>query len=165
MRNQKGNILVISIIFIAMILIIFIFVLGIFVSHINSILYNLKLDMYSMNRSAIISVNKNKANIDYFSYDKKSYQNEFTKVLKQNYKLKEDLTNPEKLITSIKIKEYTIYEKGKKDNYTNKKCDDRVIHTVLEVKIKPIILASFFEDIFTFTIHEDVNINLMKVER
>ncbi|MBQ8207087.1 MAG: hypothetical protein IJZ77_06450, partial [Bacilli bacterium] len=106
--------------------------------------------------------NKNIANIDYFSYNKKDYEKEFIKLLKQNYDLDDDLRNPEKLITSVEVKEYTIYESGKKDSYTNKRCDDRVIHTVLKIKVKPIILRSFFENIFTFTVHEDVNMNMMK---
>jgi len=35
----------------------------------------------------------------------------------------------------------------------------RVIHTVVEVKVTPIIMREFLEDIFTFEVHEDVNLN------
>ena len=159
--NQKGNVLIISVIFISIAIIIFTFTIAVFTSHINSILYNLKLDMYSMNRSAIIAVNKNTANIDYFSYDENSYKDEFVKLLKTNYELDESLSNLEKLITSIEIIEYDIYEKRQKDSYTGERCENRVIHTILRVKVKPIILRNVLEDIFVFTVHEDVNLNMM----
>lgn len=163
MNNEKGNVFITSIIFIAIIILIFTFVIAIFVSHINSILYNIKLDMYSMNKSAIISVNKNTANIDYFSFDADVYEKEFLKLLKENYDLNDELENEKKLISSVEIEEYDIYEEGQEDAFTKKRCDNRVIHTVLKIKIKPIIMKNLFEDIFIFTVHEDVNMNMMKV--
>lgn len=157
--NKNGDILMIVLIFIMIAFVIFTFIISVFMSHINSILYNLKLDMYTLNRSAIIAVNKNKANIDEFSYNAKAYKEEFVRGLKADYELDDNLRNENKLITSIDIEEYEIYEKREKDNYTGDRCDDRVIHTVLKVKVKPIILKSVLEDIFIFTVHEDVNLN------
>ena len=164
MKNQNGNVLTIGLIFVAIAIIIFMFVIAVFMSHINSILYNIKLDMYSMNKIAIIAVNKNKANIDNFSYNKNVYKEEFIKLLKSNYNLDDNLKNDDKLITKIDIVEYEIYEDKKKDSYTGKKADGRVIHTVLKVKVKPIILKSVLEDIFVFDVHEDVSLNLYTKE-
>ena len=87
------------------------------------------------------------------------------KFLKSNYELDENLSNDKKLITSVEIEEYTIYEKGNRDLYTNKMYDTRTIHTVLSVKIRPIILKNYLEDIFVFTVHEDVALSSMKTER
>ena len=101
------------------------------------------------------------ANIDYFSYDENSYKDEFVKLLKTNYELDESLSNSEKLITSIEIIEYDVYEKRQKDSYTRERCENRVIHTILRVKVKPIILRNVLEDIFVFTVHEDINLNMM----
>ena len=50
------------------------------------------------------------------------------------------------------------------DNFNNQKCDDNTIHTVITVKIKPIILKKELENIFTFKIHEDVNLNMAKIK-
>lgn len=160
-KKDKGNILIIGLVFIAIALVIFTFVIAIFMSHINSILYNVKLDMYSMNRSAVIAVNKNVANMDFFTYNKDTYKNEFVNLLKDTYELDEDFSNNSKLITKVEIKEYEIYSKNKIDKFTNKRCDDRTIHTVLKVKIKPIILKDILEKIFVFTVHEDVNLNMV----
>ena len=146
-------------------MIIVVFAFSVFVSHINSVLYNLKIDMYALNRSAIIAVNKGKTSIDDFSYDLKTYKKEFVSGLKQNYSLNESLENNEKRISKIEILEYEILEEDKKDSYTNKRCDSRVLHTVIEVKIRPIVFVKFFEEIFVFTIHEDVALNSLKTMR
>lgn len=161
---KKGNVLIISVIFIAICIVIILFIATFFMSHVNSILYNLKLEMYSINKSAVIAVNKNKTSIDDFSYNKKSYREYFENAIKTSYDLDENFENNNKLISNVRILEYEIYEKGTKDRTTGEICDDRVIHTVLKVKIKPIIMRSVFEDIFAFEIHEDVNLNMMNVE-
>lgn len=161
---KKGNVLIISVIFIAICIVIILFIATFFMSHVNSILYNLKLEMYSINKSAVIAVNKNKTSIDDFSYNKKSYREYFENAIKTSYDLDENFENNNKLISNVRILEYEIYEKGSKDRTNGEICDDRVIHTVLKVKIKPIIMRSVFEDIFAFEIHEDVNLNMMNVE-
>lgn len=157
---KKGNVLILSMIFIAICIVIILFIATIFMSHVNSELYHLKLEMYSINKSAIMAVNKNRTSMDDFSYHTKTYRTHFEKALKESFHLNSQMENKEALIESIKIIEYDIFEKGKKDTFSKEKCDDRVIHTVIEAKIKPIIMQSFFERIFTFTIHEDVNLNL-----
>lgn len=163
-KKENGEILSISMIFIGITITIFMFLLAIFMSHVNSVLYNFKVDMYSLNRSAIISINKYETSIDDFSYNKEAYKNEFIKGLKKNYDLDENLENTSKLISKIEIIDYEIYEDNAKDTYTNKKCTGRVIHTVMKIKVKPIILKSVLENIFTFTIHEDVSLNSMNAE-
>lgn len=159
--SKKGNVLIIGVIFIAIAIVIFAFIIAVFMSHINSVLYSIKLDMYSMNKSAVIAVNKNIANTDKFSYNKDAYKKEFMKLLIENYKLDDNFSNEDKLITHISVEEYEVYNKNKKDSFTKKRCDDRTIHTVIKVKIKPIILKEFLENIFCFTIHEDVNLNMV----
>ena len=163
-KRNNGEVLTISIIFIAIAVTIFMFILAIFMSHINTVLYNLKIDMYTLNKSAIIAINKGKTSIDNFSYNEKVYKNEFIKGLKMNYELDENLENQRKLINRIEIIEYKIYEDNKKDLYTGKKCDGRTLHTVIKVKIQPIILKEFLEEIFIFEIHEDVALNSMIME-
>lgn len=160
---ERGNTLIIATIFMAIILTILIFAVVIFMSHVNNTLYNVKLDMYSIARSGIISVNKNQANVGNFKYDTKTYKKEFEKSLKENYKLNEEFENEEKLISKIKIVEYKIYKKGEKDNFTKSRADDRTLHIVLEVKLRPIIFRKPLEKIFIFKIHEDVNLNVVNL--
>lgn len=161
--NKKGNTFIFSIILIAMTLTILLFIIIIFMSEVNSLLYNVKLDMYSINKSAIISVNKGITSREKFSYDDEEYKKYFEKMLVANYSLDENLSNDDGIVQKVEILEYNIYQKGKKDNYTKLKVKDTTIHSVIKVKIKPIILENMLEKVFTFEIHEDVILNELKV--
>lgn len=160
---KDGNILIIGVIFVAIFIVILLFISAVFMSHVNSILYNFKLEMYSINKSAIVAVNKYATSLEDFSYNKKEYKKYFEKVIKENYDLDNNFKNNDKLISKIEIKEYEILEKGEKDTYTGEKLSSRVIHSVIEVKIKPIIMKEVFEKFFTFEIHEDVSLNNQRV--
>lgn len=164
MINNKGNTLIIGIIFVALIITILFFVCAVFVGETNSILYNIKLDMYSINKSAIVSVNKGitsrSKNID---YDKNEYLKFFKDMIKKNYGLDESLSNQGGLIQKVDIVDYEIYKKGKKDLYTNEKLQDVTIHSVIKVKIKPVIFEDLLRDKFVFEIHEDVAMNMVEV--
>lgn len=165
LKRENGEILTISILVIAIAITIFIFVLAIFMSHVNTVLYNFKIDMYTLNKSAIISINKGTTSIDDFLYNKSVYKNEFIEGLKRNYDLDENLENKDKLISKVEIIEYDILGDQKRDSYTGKRNNGRTLHSVIQLRIKPIILSDYFEEIFSFTIHEDVALNSMIIER
>ena len=158
-KKNSGNAFMISIIFILLILVIFIFICVIFASEMGSIAYNIKLDMYSFNKSAIISVNKSSTSRGEFSYEKEDYKKYFVDLLKKNYDLNDDLKNNDGIVKEVKIKEYEIIKKGKKDKYIDKKVNDMTIHSVIQVRIKPFFQMDFLEKICTFDIHEDVVLN------
>lgn len=161
--NKNGNVLIFSTFFVAGILVIFLFIMLIFVSEVNSLLYNIKLDMYSINKSAIISVNKGITSRKKFSYDEITYKNYFEKMLIANYSLNKNLENSDGIVQRVKIIQYDIYNSGTKDRYTNNKVNNTTIHSVIEVKIKPIILENLLAELFTFEIHEDVALNMVEI--
>lgn len=163
MKSQKGNVLICATIFIAIALVIFTFSIIIFMSQVTNLMYNLKTDMYLMNRAAIIAVNRNMGNKDVFSYDEKSYKNVFEEMLKLNYKLDSNFRNINGIVEEIEVVDYKIYKKGSTDLFLNKKCSNDIIHTVLKVKIRPIILKEFLEEFFVFEVHEDVVMNGVKM--
>ena len=160
---KKGNVLIVTIFIIAIFVIILLFIATLFMNHVNSILYTFKLEMYSINKSAIFAVNKGRTSIDDFSYNKNVYKKYFEDEIKRQYDLNKEFKNKDKLISSVKVEEYDIFSKGEKDTYTNKKCENQLIHTVIKLKIKPIIMSSILENIFTFEIHEDVNLNELNI--
>ena len=162
-RNENGNVMLVSVLFIAAILIIFVFIISIFISQVNSTLYRIKTEMYSINRNGIIAVNKNLANTGKLSYSEKEYKKYFINSLKENYKLDENLENKNGLVERIEIKEYKILNKRAKDSYTNERVDNVTLHTVLEIEIKPIIMKEFLDEVFIFDIHEDVVLNGVKM--
>ncbi|MBO5179399.1 MAG: hypothetical protein J6B87_03540 [Clostridia bacterium] len=163
MKNKKGNVMLVSVLFIAAILIIFVFIISIFISQVNSTLYRIKTEMYSINRNGIIAVNKNIANTGKLSYSEKEYKKYFVEAIKENYNLDENLENDSSLVEKIKIKEYEILNKKSKDSYTKKRVENVTLHTVLEIEIKPIIMKKFLDKVFIFDIHEDVVLNGVKM--
>lgn len=163
MKNKRGNVLLISVLFIAAVLIIFVFIISIFISQVNSTLYRIKTEMYSMNRNGIIAVNKNIANTGDLSYSEKEYKKYFINSLKENYNLDENLENDDGLVEKIEIKEYELLNKNSKDSYTKERLDNIALHTVLEIEIKPIIMKEFLDEVFIFDIHEDVVLNGVKM--
>ncbi|MBR4110610.1 MAG: hypothetical protein IKK43_02830 [Clostridia bacterium] len=163
MKNRKGNVLLVSVLFIAAVLIIFVFIISIFISQVNSTLYRIKTEMYSINRNGIIAVNKNVANTGKLDYSEKEYKKYFINSLKENYNLNDKLENGEGLIEKIRIKEYEILKKNTKDSFTRKRVENITLHTVLEIEIKPIIMKEFLDEIFIFDIHEDVVLNGVKM--
>ena len=161
--HKKGNVLIFSIFLIAAVLVIFLFIMLIFMSEVNAYLYNFKLDMYSINKSAIIAVNKGITSRESFSYDSKTYQEYFEEMLKKNYRLNENLENPNGVVQKVTILEYNIVKAGKKDGYTKKKLQDNTIHSVIKIKVKPIFSIKQLERLFTFEIHEDVVLNVLNM--
>jgi len=159
MINNKGNAFLIAIIFIVTIIVIFMFVAVIFVCEMNSILYNIKLDMYSINKTAIISVDKGITSRESFSYDLNEYKNQFLKLIKKNYKLDDSFRNSNGVVEEIQLIQYEIIKPRKKDPCTKRKLDDMTIHSVVRVKIKPIFFEELLDQICTFEIHEDVVLN------
>ncbi len=161
--NKKGNAFIISIFFVVIIIFIFAFIMATFISEVNSILYNIKLDMYSINKSAIVAVNKPASSLGKFSYSEKDFRNYLTKTLMANYNLNENMESDNGLIKKVEIEEYNIYKKNQTDTITKSKVKDTTIHSVIKVKIKPLILEEALSDLFTFHIHEDVILNELKV--
>lgn len=161
--HKKGNVLIFSVFLIAAVLVIFLFIILIFISEINAYLYNFKLDMYSINKSAIIAVNKGITSRENFSYDSRTYQKYFEEMLKKNYKLNENLENYNGVVQAVRILEYDILKAGKKDGYTKQKLQDNTIHSVIEIKVKPIFSINQLERLFTFEIHEDVVLNVLNM--
>ena len=48
---------------------------------------------------------------------------------------------------------------GSKDDFSKKKLGDTSIHSVIQVKIKPIFNFDILEKICTFDVHQDVILN------
>lgn len=163
MKKQNGNIMIISLLFITAILIIFVFIISVFISQVNNTLYRIKTEMYIFNRNGIIAINKNIANQGILSYSEEKYKEQFVKALKDNYSLNEKMENDTGLVERIKIKEYKILNKNKKDSFTNKRVEDVTLHTVVEIELKPIIMKKLLDKVFIFDVHEDVVLNGVKM--
>ena len=163
--NNKGNTFLISILLFATIIIVFLFICAVYFGITNSMIYNIKLNMYSLNRAALISVNKGVTSRHGFDYNAKKLRESFENLIKVNYNLDDNLESKNGLVQKVEIVEYAILEPGRYDSVTRKKCQDNVIHSIIKVQIKPLILQDQFKETYTYEIHEDVALNKLVVPR
>jgi hypothetical protein len=159
MKSNSGNAFIIALIFTAVILSIFIFIIAIFMSEVGSLLHSIKLDMYSINKSAVIAVNKYQTSLGYFSYSKKDFRENLKSMLMKNYNLDNNLCNKDGIIQQVSIIDCNICKKRTNDPYTKERLKNMTIHSLIKVKVKPIILEEQLSDLFTFYVHEDVILN------
>lgn len=158
LKRNKGaaNILLIVVVMGFAVMFIFLFAIAIFVNHINSLLYTVKVDMFVINRAAIIALNREVESQNVSSIDRDDYYDYFKKVLQYNYNLDENLKSGSRFIEQIDILQYEYYTTNTVDNITGKLIDEPTIHTEIGVKVTPIVFKSIFSDIFYFRIHQDV---------
>lgn len=154
--NKKGdiNIFLMFIITMFMVLIVFITTEAIFLNHINSYLHTVKLDMFMINKSACLALNRNYENQELSSINKDEYLKYFRNVLTQNYDLDNNLRNGTKLINKIDILEY--------EYLNDEKTNEPKISATIGVKIEPLVFKELLEDKFYFRIHEDVFLKRLK---
>ena len=75
-----------------------------------------------------------------------------------NWDLDSKLKNGKSLIEEAKIKEVFVLEEGEVDWIAGDIKDNLVVHTVINVKIKPVIFKGLLEEKCKFDFHHDINI-------
>jgi len=126
---------------------VFLFAASVLVNHINSIMYTIKVDMFMINRAAIIALNKDAEGKDLKDISREDYLKFFKQALEQNYGLDQSLQSGNKLIEKIEILSYEY-------DTTN----EPMIKTEIGVKVSPIVFRQAFQDIFYFKIKQNVKV-------
>ena len=122
-KKDNGNVVIIAMIFVGIFMVVLLFVAAIFMSNVNSILHSVKTDMYTINKSAIMAVNKNKANVDKFEYDEREYKRYFSQMLKKNY----DLNKLEEVLF-VNLKE--LIQNNMYDNPRNRERTEEILKVI-----------------------------------
>ena len=161
LRNNKGqsNILLILVLMGFAVMFVFLFAAAVFISHVNSLLYTVKVDMFVINRAAIIALNREIGKKGGSNISRDDYYKYFKKVLQYNYNLDDNLKGGNRFIEQIDILQYEYYTNTVVDNVTGKTINEPTIHAEIGVKVTPIVFKSTFENIFYFRVHQDVKIN------
>ncbi len=161
LEDSKGeaNLLLIIVLLGFVVMFIFLFSTAVLVSHINAIMYTVKVDMFTINRSAVIALNKKYERGEISSINRDAYYDYFKKVLQYNYKLDNNLEAGNRLIEKIDILQYEYYTGSTVDDVTGKAIDEPTIHAQIGVRVKPIVFRTTFSELFYFRIHQDVKVN------
>lgn len=160
--SKRGDISIIIISFttIAITMLLLLFAVSIINVNTYCLVYNYKMDLYNLNRNAIITVNKVEGKYGIYEYNKEKYLNTFKELLQKTYGLNENLKNGNKGIKEIKILEYDILYTSQRDNITKKNVKNDTIHVVTSIEYTPIIFNSIFPNNCIFTIHNDISIKM-----
>ncbi|MGE5329011.1 MAG: hypothetical protein ACM3KR_05870 [Deltaproteobacteria bacterium] len=145
-RGEANLIIIVIVTGFAAVMIV-LFAAAVFVNHVNSILYTIKVDMFMINRSAIIALNKDAEAKGMNSINQEEYLKFFRKALQENYGLNEQMESGNKLIERIDI-----------INYDYCTSNEPVIKTEIGVKVIPIVFKKAFKDIFYFKIKQSVKV-------
>ena len=137
----------------------FLFAAAVFMSHVNSVLYTVKVDMFLINRSAILALNRDMEKREISSISRDDYYNYFKKVLQYNYNLDDNLKSGNRLIEQIDILQYEYFTTTTVDNVTGETITEPTIHAEIGVKVTPIVFKNALSNIFYFRIHQDVKVD------
>ncbi len=160
--NRRGGVSIFIISITTMLVIMIILLFAVCVLNINtySIVYNYKIDLYNLNRNAIMSVNKVEGKYGIYKYDKEKYLYNFKKLLQKSYGLNDELKNGNRFIKEIKILEYDVLYKSQIDSVSNKLVENDIVHVVTSIEYNPIIFKSLFPNNCVFTLHNDISIRM-----
>ncbi len=160
--DKKGDmsVYVITLTAIFIIFILIAFSICVLFVNIYSVVYDYKMDLYNLNKSAVISVNKVKGSYGIYEYDKNEYLEKFKEMLIKSYNLDINLKNGSKFIKQIEILEYEIYKNGQTDSITKKHIQNDTIHVVTNITFEPILFKFIFPNNCTFKLHNDISIKL-----
>lgn len=139
---------------------IFIFLFFIIVSKstVNMALHEIRSDLYLITRNAIFAIQKDLMGEDINCLYEDELETLIAEGIEKSWGLDSKLKNGQGLIEGAKIKNITVLEEGDLDPVDKKLSDSLIVHTVINVKIKPIIFQSLLKDKSEFEFHTDLQI-------
>lgn len=160
-KENGGIIFPVGIMVFLLLIFLFLFFIVISKSRMNMVLHEIRSDLYMINRNAIFAVQKDLMGED-LTY---LYESELEDWIKDgiisSWGLDNKLKNGRGLIQSAKINQVFVLEEGDFDPVKKELSDSLVVHTVIKVKVKPVIFQSLLEDKNEFEFHTDLQIKKM----
>lgn len=145
-------------IILSVIVFLMIFFVVIFKNNLNSVLHNLRTEVYMISQNSIFALERDLVAKDIYSV----YESDIEKFIKEEirleWKLDENLKNGQGIVKEANILDISLLDKGDVDNVTNKTVESMTIHVLIEVHVKQMILKSIFTDDMIFKMHEDVRV-------
>lgn len=152
---KKGNINIIIVLFTFTLIILF--SLFIIYSHISTIVYNIKNDIFYITQNSIISFSIDDLGLKNYSYNKEKIISDIQYILNKQYN--NNITK--NIVKKIQIDELYFLNKNEYCSSLKFKNDEK-IHLKVKVLISPPIFKNVLKD-REIMLHEDIKFSLMEI--
>lgn len=160
LTKEKGSIMfpVGVMVFLTLIFMVMFFIV-ISKSTVNMVVHEIRSDLYLINQNALFAIQKDLMGEDISCLYEDELAGLIADGIEKSWGLDSRLKNGTGLIKEAKIKKVLVLEEGEPDPISGDLCDTLTVHTIIKVKIKPVIFQSLLEDKSEFEFHTDLSIN------
>lgn len=159
-NKEKGSI-IFPVGLMVFLLLIFMMIFFVIVSKstMNMVLHEIRSDLYLINQNAVFAIQKNLMGEDISALYESELEELIAEGMITSWGLNNRLKNGEGLIEEVKIKEVAVLEEGELDTAKNEIVENLMVHTIIKVKVKPVIFKSLLANKSEFEFHTDSSIN------
>lgn len=151
--NKKGELLIISVIFMALIILVIFAIVLVQYFQINNTLSDIKNSMFYICQNALLSYDNN-LSLEEYNVSNLRLKKVIEQLINRNF------LDKKSNIKSIDIKEIYVLTNENECIAHNNRFSVPFVHLVLEISFEPII--NLQNKMYSFTIHEDVKVALMQ---
>lgn len=164
LKNERGSIIFpVGVMVFLILIFMFLFFIVISKSTFNMVLHEIRSDLYLINRNSIFAIQKDLMGEDISCFYEEELEELIAEGIYTSWELDGRLKNGKGLIKEAKIKDVTVLEEGEVDPVDKKVGDVLMVHTVINVKINPVIFESLLKDKGEFEFHTDVQIKKIEL--
>lgn len=159
LKEEKGSIMFpVGVMVFLILIFMFLFFIIVSKSTFNMVLHEIRSDLYLINQNAIFAIQKDLMGEDISCLYEGELETLIADGMKQSWELDTRLQNGQGLIRGAEIKNVLVLEAGELDPVDKTLSDSLMVHTVIKVKVKPVIFESLLKDKREFEFHTDLQI-------
>lgn len=157
--KEKGNITFsVALFAVLVILLLMLFSIIISKSTLNLILHEIRSDLYLVNRNAIFAIQRDLMGEDIESLNEDELEELISKGISISWGLDKKLRNGTGIIKEAKILDIEVLEDGEIDTITKKEIKNFTVHTVIKVKVIPMVFEELVGEKCEFNLHQDIKL-------
>ena len=164
LKKEKGSIVFpVGVMVFLLLIFMFLFFIVVSKSTFNMVLHEIRSDLYLINQNAIFAIQKDLMGEDISCLYEAELEDLIAEGIKTSWELNGRLKNGQGLIKEAKIKSVIVLEEGDLDPTDKEISEELMVHTVIKVKVKPVIFQSSLEDKSEFEFHTDLKIDKIEL--
>ena len=164
LKKEKGSILFpVGVMVFLILIFMFLFFIVVSKSAVNMVLHEIRSDLYLINQNAIFAIQKDLMGEDISCLYEGELETLIANGMENSWGLDSRLKNGRGLIEEAKIKSILVLEEGDLDPVNKELSDSLMVHTVIKVKVKPVIFESLIKDKSEFEFHTDLQIKKIEL--